>query len=30
MTYWFILAMEKMGLAWDVVRLKDVRKVLPQ
>lgn len=30
MTYWAILAMEKLGLAWDVVRLKDVRKALPQ
>ena len=26
MTYWAILLMEKIGLAWDVVRLKDVRK----
>ncbi len=25
-TYWCILIMEKLGLAWDVVRLKDVRK----
>jgi sn-2 palmitoyl-lipid 9-desaturase len=23
-TYWMILAMEKVGLAWDVVRLKDI------
>ena len=23
-TYWVILAMEKVGLAWDVVRLKDI------
>lgn len=23
-TYWVILAMEKLGLAWDVVRLKDI------
>ncbi len=30
MTYWFILLMEKTGLAWNVVRLKDVRKALPQ
>ncbi len=30
MTYWVILTMEKLGLAWDVVRLKDVRKALPQ
>ncbi len=26
MTYWAILLMENIGLAWDVVRLKDVRK----
>jgi stearoyl-CoA desaturase (delta-9 desaturase) len=26
MTYWAILLMEKIGLAWDVVRLKDVHK----
>ena len=25
-TYWIILAMEKMGLAWDVIRLKDVQR----
>jgi fatty-acid desaturase len=25
-TYWCILLMEKLGLAWDVIRLKDVRK----
>ena len=25
-TYLFILLMEKTGLAWDVVRLKDVRR----
>ncbi|MEN1680941.1 MAG: acyl-CoA desaturase [Planctomycetota bacterium] len=25
-TYWIILAMEKTGLAWDVVRLKDIPK----
>ena len=30
MTYWAILLMEKLGLAWNVVRLKDVRKALPQ
>ena len=29
-TYWIILLMEKLGLAWDVIRLKDVRKALPQ
>ncbi|MCH2115833.1 MAG: acyl-CoA desaturase [Pirellulales bacterium] len=29
-TYWAILLMEKLGLAWDVIRLKDVRKALPQ
>lgn len=28
-TYWFILALEKMGLAWNVVRLKDVPKGSP-
>ena len=26
MTYWVILLMEKTGLAWDVVRLKDVQR----
>jgi stearoyl-CoA desaturase (delta-9 desaturase) len=25
-TYWFILFMEKVGLAWDVVRLRDIPK----
>ncbi len=25
-TYWMILAMEKLGLAWDVIRLSDVRR----
>ncbi|MGI9457053.1 MAG: acyl-CoA desaturase [Aeoliella sp.] len=25
-TYWLILAMEKVGLAWDVIRLGDVRR----
>lgn len=25
-TYWVILAMEKVGLAWDVIRLDDVRR----
>jgi fatty-acid desaturase len=25
-TYWMILAMEKVGLAWDIVRLDDVRR----
>ena len=25
-TYWLILAMEKLGLAWDVVRLRDIPK----
>ena len=25
-TYWVILAMEKVGLAWDVVRIKDIPK----
>ncbi len=25
-TYWMILAMEKVGLAWDVIRLDDVRR----
>jgi fatty-acid desaturase len=25
-TYWCILLMEKLGLAWDVVRLRDVRR----
>ena len=29
-TYWAIWTMEKLGLAWDVVRLKDVRRALPQ
>lgn len=28
-TYWFILAMEKTGLAWNVVRLKDIPKGTP-
>lgn len=28
-TYWFILAMEKLGLAWNVVRLKDIPKGTP-
>jgi len=29
MTYWSIWMMEKIGLAWDVVKLKDVTKALP-
>ena len=29
-TYWVILLMEKVGLAWDIVRLKDVPKPHPQ
>ncbi len=29
-TYWVILSMEKVGLAWDIVRLKDVVKPTPQ
>lgn len=29
MTYWAILAMEKTGLAWNVVRLRDVPKGTP-
>jgi fatty-acid desaturase len=29
-TYWVILLMEKAGLAWDIVRLKDVPKPHPQ
>ncbi|QDT69535.1 Fatty acid desaturase [Planctomycetes bacterium MalM25] len=28
-TYWFIVAMEKTGLAWNVVRLKDIPKGTP-
>ena len=28
MTYWMIWLMEKFGLAWDVVRLKDMPKNL--
>jgi hypothetical protein len=26
MTYWAIWLMEKFGLAWDVIRMKDIPK----
>jgi fatty-acid desaturase len=25
-TYWFILALEKVGLAWNVIRVSDIPK----